>query len=49
MNIVLTILFTLASLIALLFILALFTKSRYTIQRVITINKPKQGVFDLSN
>jgi len=46
MNILMIILTVIAILIALLLILALFTKKEYTIEREITINKPKQEVFN---
>jgi hypothetical protein len=40
------ILLIIAALIVLLFIIGLFSKKSYTIQRSIIINKPKQEVFD---
>ena len=46
MNILITIVLVLVGLIGLLFIIALFIKKEYTIERVITINKPKQVVFN---
>ncbi len=46
MQIMLLILIVIASLIALLLIIALFIKKEYTILRYITINKPKQHVFN---
>ena len=36
----------LASLLALLFIIALFTKKDYGVEREVTINKPRQEVFE---
>ena len=46
MNTLLVILVVIAILIALLLIVALFSKKEYTLGREITINKPKQVVFD---
>ena len=46
MSVLLTIVIALLSLIALLFIAALFIKKDYAIQRIITINKPKADVFN---
>ena len=46
MNTLLVILVVVAILIALLLIVALFSKKEYTLEREITINKPKQEVFD---
>jgi hypothetical protein len=46
MNILLIILAVLASLIALVLIIALFSKKEYSIARDITIDKPNQQVFD---
>ena len=46
MNIVITILLVIASIIALLLIIALLTKKEYNIQREIIINAPLQKVFD---
>jgi hypothetical protein len=46
MNILLTILTILAGLITLLLIIGLFSKKGYTVEREITINKPKREVFD---
>ncbi len=46
MNILLGIVIVLAVLIALLLIAALFAKKSYTIEREITINQPKQTVFN---
>lgn len=46
MNILKIILLVLAGLIVLLLIVALFSPKEYTIEREITINKPKQVVFD---
>jgi uncharacterized protein YndB with AHSA1/START domain len=46
MNILLTILFIIVGLVALLLIIALFTKKEFSIERSITINKPRQVVFD---
>ena len=46
MNLLLIILGIIAGIIALLLILALFTKKGYSIHREIVIHKPKQDVFD---
>ena len=46
MNILIGIVLAVAGFIALLLILALFTKKEYKIDREITINKPRQKVFD---
>jgi hypothetical protein len=46
MNIVITILLVLAGIIALLLILALFTKKQYSVHREIIINAPLQNIFD---
>lgn len=46
MDILLTIIVIIVALIALLLIAALFVKKEYSIQRQITINKPKQEVFN---
>ena len=46
MNVLIIILTVIASLIALLLILALFAKKAYSISREISIHKPKQQVFD---
>jgi uncharacterized protein YndB with AHSA1/START domain len=46
MNIFVIILIVIVSLIALLLLTALFVKNSYSIARDITINKPKQEVFD---
>ncbi len=46
MSVVLTIVIALVSLVALLFIAALFIRKDYTIRRQITINKPKADVFN---
>ena len=46
MNILLTILLVIAGIIALLLIIALFTKKGYAIQREVIINEPLQKVFD---
>lgn len=46
MNILFTILLVIVSLVALVFLIALFLKKELIIQRQITINKPKQEVFD---
>ena len=46
MNILLTILLVIAGIIALLLIIALFTKKGYAIQREVIINAPLQKVFD---
>jgi hypothetical protein len=45
MNILITILLTIAGIVALLLILALFAKKQYAIGRDITINKPTGEVF----
>ena len=46
MKIVKKILIAIAILIAIPFVVALFVKSEYAVEREITINKPKQQVFD---
>ncbi len=46
MNILITILIVIAILIVLILIVALFTKKEYTVEREITIDKPKQQVFN---
>lgn len=46
MTIAITILSILAAMVALFFIVALFISKEYTIEREITINKPKQEVFN---
>lgn len=46
MNILIIILLALAGIIALLLIIALFTRKEYAIERQITIRKPTQNVFD---
>ena len=46
MNILFTILLVIAGIIALLLIIALFTKKEYNIHREIIINSPLQKVFD---
>lgn len=46
MNILIIILLALAGIIALLLIIALFTRKEYAIERQITIRKPSQNVFD---
>jgi uncharacterized membrane protein len=46
MNILLLIIAGLVGLIALVFLIALFTRRAYAVEREITINKPKQEVFD---
>jgi len=46
MNTLLTILTIAAGLVTLLLIIGLFSKKRYTIEREIDINKPRQVVFD---
>jgi hypothetical protein len=46
MNILLTILSVIASIIVLLLIIALLVKKEYAVERSITINKPKQEVFN---
>ena len=48
MNILITILLTIAGIIALLLIIALFVKKEYNIHREIIINAPLQKVFDYS-
>jgi len=45
MNIILTILLVIIGLVALLLIVALFTKKDYVIEREVTVNKPKNDVF----
>src|SRR5258708_28256070 len=46
MSILITILVIIASLVALVLIIGLFMKKEYTIIREVTINKPKQDVFN---
>lgn len=46
MNIILTILFVVAAIIALLLIMALFMKKEHFVKREIIINAPRQKVFD---
>src|SRR6478736_5937602 len=46
MNVIVTILLVILGLIALFFLLGLFIKKEYTIQREIVIGKPKYAVFD---
>ncbi len=46
MKIILTILFVLAGIIALLLIIALFIRKTYHINREITINAPRQKIFE---
>lgn len=46
MNILITILLVIAAIIALLLIIALFTKKEYNIHCEIIINAPQQKVFD---
>jgi hypothetical protein len=46
MKIIITILLSIAGIIVLLLVAALFIKKEYTIQREIIINKPRQLVFD---
>lgn len=46
MNIVVTILIVMGSLIALFLLVALLTKREFSIEKKITINRPKQVVFD---
>src|SRR5258708_264432 len=46
MSILITILVIIASLIALVLIIALFIKKDYAVIRQVTINKPKQDVFN---
>ena len=46
MNILIIILLVLAGIIALLLIIALFTKKEYGVEREIAIDKPKKIVFD---
>ena len=45
MNIILTILLVIIGFVALLLIIALFTKKDYLIEREVTVNKPKNDVF----
>jgi uncharacterized protein YndB with AHSA1/START domain len=45
MKIFVTILIVLAVVIVILLVIGLFTKKEYTIEKEVTINKPKQGVF----
>ena len=45
MNILITILVAVFAFLALLLIIALFTKKAYSVEREITINKPRQDVF----
>lgn len=45
MNILFTILLVIAALVALILIVALFTRKNYSIQRSIVIQKPRQEVF----
>jgi hypothetical protein len=44
--IIIKILIVLVTIIAVLFVVAMFTKDKYTLVREVTINKPKQEVFD---
>ena len=46
MNILITILVVIASLVALFLIIAFFTPREFSVEKLITINKPKQQVFD---
>ena len=46
MNILITILVVIASLVALFLIIAYFTPRDFSVEKLITINKPKQQVFD---
>jgi hypothetical protein len=46
MSILITILVIIVSIVALVLIIALFMKKEYTIIRAVTINKPKQDVFN---
>lgn len=46
MNIFIIMLLILAGIIVLLFIIGLFSKKSYAVQRSITINKPRQDVFN---
>lgn len=46
MNTLITILITIASVVALLLIIALLSKKKYTVQREIVIHAPLQKVFD---
>lgn len=46
MNILITIVLVLVGIIALLLVIGLFSKKGYTITRSITVNKPKQEVFN---
>src|SRR5689334_21812929 len=46
MNILITILIVIASLVALFLIIAFFTPREFSVEKLITINKPKQQVFD---
>lgn len=46
MNILIIIVLVLVGIVALFFIIGLFAKKGYVIERTITINKPKQEVFD---
>lgn len=46
MNILITILIVLGSLIALLLIIALLTKKEFSLEKLVVINKPKQEVFN---
>jgi uncharacterized protein YndB with AHSA1/START domain len=46
MGILVIILYVIVGLIAIVLIAALFTKSSYTIQRQVNINRPRQQVFD---
>src|SRR6478752_6319146 len=46
MQILLIIVASIAGLVALIFIVALFVPTKYTIQKEIIINKPKQEVFN---
>ena len=46
MNILIIILVVIASLVALFLIIAFFTPRAFSVEKLITINKPKQQVFD---
>ncbi len=46
MNVLITILIIIGSLIALFLLVALFTKREFTIEKQVTINKPKADVFN---
>ena len=46
MKIIVGILLVIASIIAILLLVALFTKKEFSLQKEVTINKPRQEVFD---